>query len=92
MTVKAVRESEMTGDDFLSLEEKVYRTIELLKAARESAANAERNAGRLRDQLSEQEEETVRLRQEVISLRKEREEVRTRIEKMVKQIDALTTS
>jgi septal ring factor EnvC (AmiA/AmiB activator) len=92
MTVKAVRESEMTGDDFLSLEEKVYRTIELLKAARESAANAERNAGRLRDQLSEQEEETVRLRQEVISLRKEREEVRTRIEKMVKQIDALTTA
>jgi chromosome segregation ATPase len=82
----------MTGDDFLSLEEKVYRTIELLKAARESAANAERNAGRLRDQLSEQEEETVRLRQEVISLRKEREEVRTRIEKMVKQIDALTTA
>ena len=92
MTVKAVRESEMTGDDFLSLEEKVYRTIELLKAARESAANAERNAGRLRDQLSEQEEETVRLRQEVISLRKECEEVRTRIEKMVKQIDALTTA
>jgi hypothetical protein len=74
MTVKAVRESEMTGDDFLSLEEKVYRTIELLKAARESAANAERNAGRLRDQLSEQEEETVRLRQEVISLRPDRKD------------------
>jgi septal ring factor EnvC (AmiA/AmiB activator) len=90
MTVKAVRESEMTGDDFLSLEEKVYRTIELLKTARESAAAAERNAARLRDQLSEQEEETTRLRQEVIALRKDREEVRTRVEKMLKQIDALT--
>lgn len=92
MTVKAAREPEVTGDDFLSLEEKVYRTIELLKAARESAANAERNAARLRDQLSEHEEETARLRQEVIALRKEREEVRTRVEKMLKQIDALTTA
>jgi septal ring factor EnvC (AmiA/AmiB activator) len=90
MTVKAARESEMTGDDFLSLEEKVYRTIELLKTARESAAAAERNAARLRDQLAEQEEETTRLRQEVIALRKDREEVRTRVEKMLKQIDALT--
>ena len=36
MSLKAVREfsPEVSSDDFHSLEEKVYRTIELLKAAR----------------------------------------------------------
>ncbi len=76
--------------DFQSLEEKVLRTIELLKIAREGKATAERDATRLREQLNEREEEVETLRAEVISFRKEREEVRTRVEKMLGQIDALT--
>ena len=76
--------------DFQSLEEKVLRTIELLKVAREAKATAERDASRLREQLNEREEEVDTLRSELISLRKEREEVRTRVEKMLGQIDALT--
>jgi len=42
--------------DFQSLEQKVLRTIELLKAAREAKATAERDATRLREQLNEREE------------------------------------
>ena len=38
---------EGTGGEFLSLEEKVYRTIELLKSAREAKAAAEKVAERL---------------------------------------------
>jgi septation ring formation regulator EzrA len=77
------------GDDFPALEEKIYKAIELLKAARAAKAAAERDAGRLRDQLEQREEELEMLRSEVIALRKEREEVRGRVEKMLKQIDSL---
>jgi len=89
MSVKALRE-EISADDFHALEEKVYRTIELLKAERAAKTAAERDASRLRQQLEEREEEFEDLRQQVVTLRREREEVRTRVEKMLKQIDALT--
>ncbi|MGA1999189.1 MAG: hypothetical protein ABSG52_04300 [Terriglobales bacterium] len=92
MSLKAVRElsPEVSSDDFHSLEEKVYRTIELLKAAREAKAAAERDTSRLREQLELREEEIESLRGEMIGLRKEREEVRGRVEKMLRQIDELT--
>ncbi|MBV9086510.1 MAG: hypothetical protein JOY79_03420, partial [Acidobacteriaceae bacterium] len=68
------------------------RTIEQLKAAREARATAERTIERLRQQVSERDEQIQTIRTDVVSLRKEREEVRTRIEKMLKQIDALTSA
>ena len=63
--------------DFKSLEEKILRTIELLKSAREAKAVAERDAARLREQLNEREEEIETMRHELVALRREREEVRT---------------
>jgi chromosome segregation ATPase len=92
MSVKAVQEEteQVSADDFHALEEKVFRTIELLKSARDAKASAERDAARLRQQLEDREEQFESLRSEVVGLRKEREEVRTRVEKMLKQIDALT--
>ncbi len=81
---------QVPADDFHALEEKVYRTIELYKAAREARAAAERDAQRLREQIEEREEEIDTLRKEMISLRKEREEVRARVEKMLRQIDAIS--
>jgi uncharacterized coiled-coil DUF342 family protein len=83
--------SATSNADFQSLEEKVLRTIELLKAAREGKATAERAASRLREQLTEREEELDRLHHEMVNLRREREEVRTRVEKILSQIDSLTT-
>ncbi len=76
--------------DFKSLEEKVLRTIELLKSARDAKAAVERDAARLREQLNQREEEVDALRHELVGLRREREEVRTRVEKMLGQIEALT--
>ncbi len=92
MPVKAVEDEvgHISADDFHALEEKVFRTIELLKSAREAKAAAERDAARLRQQLEDREEQFESLKGEVVALRKEREEVRTRVEKMLKQIDALT--
>ena len=92
MSVKALRDlpPDVSADDFHALEEKVYRTIELLKSAREAKAAAERDVSRLREQLELREEEIESLRSEVLGLRREREEVRTRVEKMLRQIDELT--
>ena len=95
MSLKLAREMETEtetrtfNDDFPALEEKIYKAIELLKSAREGQAAAERDANRLRDQLEQREEELEVVRAEVVSLRKEREEVRGRVEKMLKQIDTL---
>ena len=93
MSVKAVREISpevsVSSGDFVSLEEKVYRTIELLKTAREGKAAAERDASRLREQLETREEELESLRTEVMGLRKEREEVKSRVEKILRQIDEI---
>lgn len=91
MSANAVETAPLaSAADFQSLEKKVLRTIELLKTARAAQATAERDASRLREQLNERDEEVDSMRAELIALRKEREEVRTRVEKMLTQIDSLT--
>ena len=92
MSVKTVEEvsAEVPAEDFQALEEKVYRTIELYKAAKEARATAERDLQRLREQLEEREEENESMRRELVQLRKDREDIRTRVEKMLSQMDTLT--
>jgi len=94
MSAHAVEEIALqdSTDDFHALEEKIYRTIEQLKAAREAKTAAERTIERLRQQVSERDEQIQSMRGDMVSLRKERQEVRTRVEKMLKQIDALNSA
>lgn len=80
---------QVPADDFQALEEKVYRTIEMYKAARAAQATAERDAQRLRQQMEDREEELVRLRRETVQLKKEREDIRGRVEKMLAQIESM---
>jgi predicted nucleic acid-binding Zn-ribbon protein len=80
---------QVPADDFQALEEKIYRTIEMYKAARQAQATAERDAQRARQQLEEREEQLVTLRREAVQLRKEREEIRSRVEKMLEQIETI---
>jgi predicted nucleic acid-binding Zn-ribbon protein len=89
MALKAVEEvsAEVPADDFQALEDKVYRTIELYKAAREARSATEREVQRVRQQLKERDEELEGLRREMVQLRKDREEVRRRVEKMLRHID-----
>jgi hypothetical protein len=92
MSVKTVEEvsAEVPAEDFQALEEKVYRTIELYKAAKEARSTAERDAKRLREQLEEREEENETMRRELVQMRKDREDIRARVEKMLGQMDSLT--
>jgi chromosome segregation ATPase len=80
---------QVPADDFQTLEEKIYRTIEMYKAAREAQAAAERDVQRLRQQLEDREAELVTLRRETVQLKKEREDVRVRVEKMLQQIETI---
>jgi chromosome segregation ATPase len=92
MSVRLAEEvsAQVPADDFQALEEKVYRTIELYKSARDARSAAERDTQRLREQLEEREEEVETMRKEMIQLRKEREEIRGRVEKMLQQIDSIS--
>jgi chromosome segregation ATPase len=74
-------------DQFQALEEKIYRTIELYKSARNAQATAERDAQRLREQLDERDEQLITLRKDMVQLKREREEIRSRVERMLEQID-----
>ena len=91
MAVRATEEvsEQISADDFQVLEEKVYRTIELYKAARDARSVAERDVQRLREQIEEREEEAETLRRQMVQLRREREEIRARVEKMLQHIETV---
>ena len=91
MALNAVEQvaDQVPADDFQALEDKIYRTIELYKAARQAQAAAEHDAQRLRQQMEDREQELVSLRRETVRLKKEREEIRGRIEKMLEQIESI---
>jgi PHD/YefM family antitoxin component YafN of YafNO toxin-antitoxin module len=91
MALNAVEEAagQVSADYFQALEEKIYRTIELYKSARQAQAVAERDSQRARQQLEERDEQLDTLRRETVQLRKEREEIRSRVEKMLTQIESI---
>ena len=62
----------------------------MYKAAKDARATAERDVLRLREQLEEREEENETMRRELVQLRKDREDIRTRVEKMLSQMDSVT--
>lgn len=80
---------QVPADDFQTLEEKVYRTIEMYKASRQAHATAQNDNQRLRQQLQDRDEEIDGLRRETVQLKKEREEIRARVEKMLAQIESI---
>jgi predicted nucleic acid-binding Zn-ribbon protein len=91
MALNAVEQvaEQVPVDDFQALEEKIYRTIEMYKAARQAQATAERDAQRVRQQMEDREGELITLRREMVQLKKEREEIRGRVEKMLQQIETI---
>jgi predicted Holliday junction resolvase-like endonuclease len=91
MALNAVEQvsDQVPADDFEALEAKVYRTIEMYKAARQAQSAAERDAQRLRQQIEERDEELATMRREAVQWKKEREVIRGRVEKMLAQIESI---
>ena len=82
----------LTVDDFVALEERVLRAVDLVRRERQARAIAEERVVALQTELAQLQAETPAvdlLRQEVESLRLEREQVRQRVERLLSQLDAL---
>ena len=79
----------LSSSDFSALEERVARTVKLVKAERQARASAEQRAERLDAQLSEQTTLVKSLQEEVRALNTERDQVRQRVERLLSQLDAL---
>ena len=67
---------EGSATDFQSLEEKVYRAIELLKEARSQKAAAELELATLREMMEAQSAETESLRQQIQLLQQDIQRLR----------------
>ena len=79
----------LSSADFTALEERIVRTVELVKRERQARAEAEERANKAEAQFSEQVPVVEQMKQEIRSLRTERDQVRQRVERLLKQLDAL---
>ena len=78
-----------SAGDFQSLEDKVYRAIELLKEAREQKAAAELELATVRQMLQAQTAEADSVRSQLEALKQERAAVRQRVEKLLGEVDSI---
>lgn len=74
-----------------ALEERVTQTIELLKTTSSQNQELQRENARLRQESKQQNDEIGRLQAQVDRLEKERDTVRVRLQRLLDQVDALTT-
>jgi len=79
----------LSSADFSALEERVARTINILKSERQARAAAEQRANDLGAQLHEQRDLAKSLQEEIRALNSERDHVRQRVEKLLSQLDSL---
>ncbi len=77
-------------DQFERLEEKLLKAIELFKRTQAEKRALEQEVEKLRAESRERAQDNSAMEREVIALRREREEVRSRVEKLLERIDALT--
>ena len=82
-------ESLISVDEFQALEQKVLRAVEIVRHEREARAAAEAEAASLRDQLDRLTAQMNDSQASVQTLHHEREAVKTRVERMLRQMDEL---
>ncbi len=85
------------ADDFQALENRIFRTVELLRAERESRAAADARVAELEgqkagleQQLHERNEDLRRLNDDMQHLQGERDQVRQRVERLLQHLDEFT--
>jgi predicted nuclease with TOPRIM domain len=75
--------------DFSALEERVLRTVEVVRRERQARTAAEERATRVEAELQEQSALIEQTEKELSALRAERDQVRQRVERLLGQLDAL---
>jgi uncharacterized coiled-coil DUF342 family protein len=79
----------ITVDEFQALEQRVMRTVELIRAEREARANAEAEVVAMKELLDVASSENSALSVELAGLKQERQQVKDRVDAMLKQLDDL---
>jgi hypothetical protein len=90
MATLSLQEAEpVTVDDFSALEERVVRAVELVKRERAARAEAEQKAAHLQSLMDAQSSLLEQAKEQLRTLEREREQVRLRVERLLKQIDEI---
>ena len=76
-------------EKFTDLENKVYRAIELFKAVKLQKESLEKEVLKLKAQLEQNQNETERLRQEALDMKRERELVKGKVEAILQNLDSM---
>ncbi len=76
-------------DEFQALEQRVLRTVDLIRTEREARAHAEAEVTALKELLDHASSENTALTSEVNLLKQERQQVKGRVDAMLKQLDEL---
>ena len=79
-----------SADLFQKFEEKIARAIEVVKRVQSEKKALEQELERVKSAAKERAREWDDQGRELVALRREREEVRARLEKLLEQIDSLT--
>jgi chromosome segregation ATPase len=78
------------ADDFAALEQRILRAVDLLKAERSARIAAEDQVAELQQKLDAQTANSQDVAAEIEAYKGERELVRTRIERLLRQLDELS--
>jgi hypothetical protein len=79
----------VTSEDFNALEQRVLRAVELLRAERTARAAAEQKASELEQLMEVQAAELEQAHAQLKAYEGERDHVRQRVERMLKQLDEI---
>ena len=86
----------VSADDFAALEERIRRAVELVKRERKARAEAEARSAELEARVTQAEAQVQaqspvveQMQNELNGLRAERDQVRQRVERLLKQLDTL---
>lgn len=77
-------------DQFAKLEEKLTKVMDLFKRTQTEKRALQEEVEKLKGETKERAQGISAMERELISLRREREEIRSRVEKLLQRIDLLT--
>lgn len=77
-------------DSFAKLEEKIQKAAEIFKQTQLENGRLREEVEKLRADLKERSKHSDGSSRELAALKREREEIRARLERLLRQIDALT--
>ena len=83
-------EASIETDDFAALEDRILRAVDLLKSERSARAAAEARVAELQQRLEQRESEAQHAESEIEAYKSERDLVRNRVERLLKQLDEIS--